>query len=405
MSESLEISLVMPCLNEAETLATCIRKGLQAIADAGLRGEIVIADNGSTDGSREIAVREGARVVTIEAKGYGNALRGGILAARAPWILMGDADDSYDFSRIRPFTDKLGEGWDLVMGCRMPRGGGKVMPGAMPWKHRWIGNPALSFIGRMLFKCPVHDFHCGLRGFSRQAFLEMDLRTTGMEFASELVIKATLIKLRITEVPITLHPDGRSRPPHLRSWRDGWRHLRFMLLFSPRWLFLIPGIAMSVTGLGSLALLTAGRIHFGKMVLDVGTMMASSMLLLVGFQVVCFAIFTRVFAMTTGFLPPNRRLLRFIQAFTLEWGIISGLLMILLGSGIFGVAFLDWKEAGFQGLPYEENLRRIIPASTLIVLGIQCLFGSFFLGVLGLRPATREWTSTTGAPPRPQEQS
>lgn len=392
MNDPPEISLVMPCLNEAETLAICIRKGFAAFAEAGVRGEIVVADNGSNDGSPDIAVREGARVVVIGEKGYGSALRGGIAGARAPWIIMGDADDSYDFSNIQPFLEKLRGGWDLVMGCRMPRGGGKILPGAMPWKHRWIGNPALSFIGRLLFKCPVHDFHCGLRAFTKDAFAAMDLRTTGMEFASELVIKATLNGCRITEVPIVLNPDGRSRPPHLRSWRDGWRHLRFMLLFSPRWLFLIPGIAMSVVGLAGLALLTVGRLHFGKMVLDVGTLMACSMLLLVGFQVVCFAIFTRVFAMTAGFLPPNRRLLRFTGAFTLEWGLLSGIAMMLIGGTLFGRAFWDWREAGFQGLSYDSNLRRIIPASTLIVLGIQFLFGSFFLGVLGLRPGMLDVT-------------
>ena len=244
MSPIPELSIVMPCLNEAETLAVCIRKALKSFSDCNIAGEVVIADNGSTDGSQEIAIREGARVVPVAQKGYGNALRGGIEAAAGKWIIMGDADDSYDFSNIKPFVEKLREGYELVMGCRLPSGGGTVMPGAMPWKHRWIGNPALTFIGRLLFKCPAHDFHCGLRAFTKEGFNRIDLRTTGMELASEFVIKSTLKGLRFTEVPITLYPDGRSRAPHLRSWRDGWRHLRFMLLFSPRWLFLIPGIIL-----------------------------------------------------------------------------------------------------------------------------------------------------------------
>ncbi len=389
MSHNPELSIVMPCLNEAETLATCIRKALKAFEDAQLSGEVVIADNGSTDGSQEIAVREGARVVAVAEKGYGNALRGGIEAAAGQWVLMGDADDSYDFSNIKPFVEKLREGYELVMGCRLPSGGGRVMPGAMPWKHRWIGNPVLTFIGRLLFKCPVHDFHCGLRAFTKEGYYQMDLRTTGMELASELVIKSTLKGLRITEVPITLHPDGRSRAPHLRSWRDGWRHLRFMLLFSPRWLFLIPGISLCVIGLAALSVLALGQMIFGKVVLDVGTMMAASMLLLVGVQLLSFAIFTRVFAMGEGLLPPNPKLLRFLDAFTMEWGIFLGILTSLAGAALFIMAFLDWQQAGFQGLSYGDNLRRIIPASTLIVLGIQFLFGSFFLGVLGMKTVVR----------------
>jgi glycosyltransferase involved in cell wall biosynthesis len=385
MSNHPEISVVMPCLNEAETLATCIRKALKAFGDAGVSGEVVIADNGSTDGSQAIAEQEGARVVPVAAKGYGNALRGGIEAASGKWILMGDADDSYDFSNIKPFVEKLRAGYELVMGCRLPSGGGTVMPGAMPWKHRWIGNPVLTFIGRLLFNCPAHDFHCGLRAFTKAGYQQMDLRTTGMELASEMVIKSTLRGLRIAEVPITLHPDGRSRAPHLRSWRDGWRHLRFMLLFSPRWLFLIPGMALGTIGFIALVLLTMGQVMFGRVVFDVGTMMASSMLLLVGFQLVSFAVFSRVFAEHEELLPPNPKLRRFLAAFTLEWGVLLGLLMCLGGSIIFGLAFWDWQKVGFQGLSYNENLRRIIPAATLIVLGIQFLFGSFFLGVLGMK--------------------
>lgn len=377
----------MPCLNEEETLATCIRKALQGINAVGIQGEVLIADNGSSDRSREIAVQEGARVISVSRKGYGSALRAGIEAADGKWILMGDADDSYDFSDIAPFVDRLRSGNDLVMGCRMPRGGGRILKGAMPWKHRWIGNPVLTFIGRLFFKCPSNDFHCGLRAFTRDGYHRMNLQTLGMEFASEMVIKSTIAGLKIAEVPITLHPDGRSRAPHLRSWRDGWRHLRFMLLFSPRWLFLMPGIGITCIGCVGLATLAFGQMIFGKVVLDVGTMMVCSMFLLVGTQLLWLAVFTREFAVSQGFLPPNKQLRRILDAISLEWGLVLGILMGLSGTLLLGSAFLEWQHAGFQGLSYGENLRRIIPASTLIVLGIQFLFGSFFLGVHGLKTA------------------
>lgn len=385
MSQNIELSVVMPCLNEAETLATCIRKALKSFSDCNINGEVVIADNGSTDGSQEIAIREGARLVPVSDKGYGNALRGGIEAANGKWVIMGDADDSYDFSNIKQFVVKLRQGYELVMGCRLPAGGGTVMPGAMPWKHRWIGNPVLTFIGRLLFKCPAHDFHCGLRAFTKEGYKRMDLRTTGMELASELVIKSTINDLRITEVPITLYPDGRSRAPHLRSWRDGWRHLRFMLLFSPRWLFFIPGLFLLIVGAALLTALTFGQLVLGKAVFDVGTMMSSSMLLLVGIQLLYFAIFTRVFAVGEGLLPPNRKLSRFLESFTLEWGVLLGILMIATGLSIFGFAYLEWRNVGYQGLSYSENLRRIIPSASLIVIGIQLIFSSFFIGVLTMR--------------------
>lgn len=381
----IQLSIVMPCLNEAETLAVCIRKAFDGMRDADVSGEVVVADNGSTDGSQEIAGREGARVVPVAAKGYGNALRGGITAAHGKWIIMGDADDSYDFSSIKPFVEKLREGWELVMGCRLPAGGGTVMPGAMPWKHRWIGNPALSFIGRLFFRCPAHDFHCGLRAFTKEGFERIDLRTTGMELASELVIKSTLRGLRITEVPITLYPDGRSRAPHLRSWRDGWRHLRFMLLFSPRWLFLIPGISMFSVGLVGFVPLSAGNVALGKVTFDQGALMGCSLLLLVGFQLICFAIFTRVFVVSEGLLPPNRNLQKALDAISLEWGLILGLALSSIGAAMFGIAVWDWYETGFGRLSLGDNLRRIIPASTLVMLGVQILFGSFFIGVLGLK--------------------
>jgi hypothetical protein len=384
------LSIIMPCLNEAETLAICIRKAANALREEGVEGEVLIADNGSTDGSQEIAQREGARVVAVSEKGYGNALRAGIESAEGPWILMGDADDSYDFSKIGGFLKHLRGGCDLVMGCRLPRGGGTIMKGAMPWKHRWIGNPALTFIGRLFFQSPAHDFHCGLRAFTKDAYQRLALQTTGMEFASEMVIRATLAGMRIAEVPVTLHPDGRSRAPHLRSWRDGWRHLRFMLLFSPRWLFLIPGLALSLCGLTGVLALSFGTLELGRVVLDVGTLMACAMILLMGTQVIWFAVFTRAFAVAEGLLPPQRKLKKIMQKVPLEWGLVSGLLLSGFGLGLFFWAFLDWRAANFGGISYSDNMRRIIPASILILLGIQNVFGSFFMGVLTMKRRTQE---------------
>jgi glycosyltransferase involved in cell wall biosynthesis len=384
MSSEVELTILMPCLNEAETISRCIQKAFLSLRELGLKGEVLIADNGSTDGSKKIAHDLGARVVAIAEKGYGNALRGGIEAARGKYIIMGDADDSYDFSRLGPFVEKLRAGGDLVMGCRMPRGGGTVLPGAMPWKHYWIGNPALSFIGRLFFKCPAQDFHCGLRGFSKAAYQRMGLNTTGMEFASEMVIKATLNGLRISEVPITLHKDGRSRPPHLRSWRDGWRHLRFMLLFSPRWLFLYPGVALMLVGLlAVLALTTGNRLIFG-MDLDVGTMAVACAAFVIGFQLVMFGVFTKAYAIANGFLPKDLRFARFEEWFSLERGVLIGLLFLLLGLGGLGYAAWQWKRAGFGDIAYEINLRRIATSSANLIFGVQIIFSSFFLSVLHL---------------------
>jgi hypothetical protein len=385
----MDLSILMPCLNEAETVATCVRKARLGLERAGVRGEVLIADNGSTDGSVVIAEKAGARVVAVKEKGYGSALRGGVEAARGKWVIMGDADDSYDFSQIEAFLEKFREGYDLVMGCRLPSGGGTIAPGAMPWKNRWIGNPSLSFIGRLLFKCPARDFHCGLRGFTREAYDKMELITTGMEFASEMVIKATLKSLRITEVPITLHPDGRSRPPHLKPWRDGWRHLRFMLIYSPRWLFLMPGLGLAILGLVSGAALAVRPLQVGGIAFDTGTLAVASLFVIIGEQLVAFALFTKVFAISEGLLPQDAKFLNIFRYFSLEKGIVLGLLLLLLGLGLLGHAFWIWKEARFGNLPFGENLRRLIPAVTLIALGIQTIFSSFFLSILGLRTASR----------------
>lgn len=391
MPETVDLTILMPCLNEAETIARCIEKAKTGIANARVPGEILIADNGSTDGSQAIAEKLGARVVTISEKGYGSALIGGTRAARGKWILMGDADDSYNFAEADRFVKKFQEGYELVMGCRLPSGGGTILPNAMPWKNRWIGNPILSFIGRLFFKCPAHDFHCGLRGYTRDAFEALDLQTTGMEFASEMVIKATLKKQKITEVPVTLSKDGRSRPPHLKPWRDGWRHLRFMLLFSPRWLFLVPGIALFLLGTGMSAALAMGDIPLGAVTLNVGTLSVSCMTAIVGFQLVAFAFFTKVFAIAEGLLPDDPKLTRVLKLFTLEKGILLSLAVFLIGIALLARAMWLWGKFHFGELPsMEENLRRLIPAATLIVIGIQGVFSSFFMSALGLKTKGRK---------------
>jgi glycosyltransferase involved in cell wall biosynthesis len=380
----------MPCLNEAETLAQCIEKARTGLAKAGVTGEILIADNGSTDSSIEIAEKLGARVIPVAEKGYGSALRGGIEAADSRWIIMGDADDSYDFSDLNGFVEKLRAGFDLVMGCRLPIGGGTIMPGAMPWKNRWIGNPILSTIGRTFFKCPAHDFHCGLRGFTKEAYVRLDLKTTGMEFASEMVIKATLHGEKIAEAPITLHPDGRSRPPHLRPWRDGWRHLRFMLIYSPRWLFLIPGLVLMILSLIAAAALFASNWKIAGVSFDVGTFIVAAMGAIVGLQLVCFAFFTKVFAIAEGLLPADENFSRLFDIFSLERGAILGAVLKIAGVGVLLWSVWRWKEAGYGQLPYEENVRRIVAAVTLIVIGIQVISASFFVGVLGLKTTQRK---------------
>ncbi len=391
MSEPLKLTILMPCLNEAETIARCIEKAKVGLHRAAVPGEILIADNGSTDGSQAIAEKLGARVVAVKEKGYGNALRGGIEAARGEWIVMGDADDSYDFSEADRFVEKFKQGNELVMGCRLPSGGGTILPGAMPWKNRWIGNPVLTTIGRVFFKCPAHDFHSGLRGFTKAAYHKMELQTTGMEFASEMAIKGTLKKLKISEVPITLHKDGRSRPPHLKPWRDGWRHLRFMLIYSPRWLFLMPGLCLSGVGIILSAALAVRDIQVGQIQLNVGTLMMACMAVVVGFQLVAFAFFTKVFAIAEGLLPEDPKLSRVFKVFTLEKGIVVGLLVLTAGVALFLRALWLWQQAHFGQLPStEENLRRLIPAATLILLGIQSVFSSFFMSVLGLKTVKRQ---------------
>lgn len=387
----MELTVLMPCLNEAETLGTCIRKARAAMDRLSVDGEVLVADNGSTDGSQKIAEDLGARVVAVRAKGYGNALRGGIRAARGKYVIMADADDSYDFGGIGPFLEKLRAGSDLVMGCRMPAGGGTIAPGAMPWKHRWIGNPVLTFIGRLLFKCPSHDFHCGMRGLSREAFDRLDLRTTGMEFASEMVVKASLLGLRISEVPTTLNKDGRSRPPHLRSWRDGWRHLRFLLLFSPRWLLLYPGITFAVLG-GAvfLQLWLGGPIHVGRVNFGVHTMEIAGLVLATGWQMILFACFVRIYAHTQKFLPANRALKSAFSIFNMERGLLAGAVVLLFGIALLAASALGWARTGFGDLDAATSIRDVIAGRTFASLGIQILLFSLVFSYLGLNEPESE---------------
>jgi glycosyltransferase involved in cell wall biosynthesis len=378
---AVEVSIVMPCLNEAETLGACIQKAQLAIEKDGLSAEIIVADNGSTDGSQAIANELGARLIPVERKGYGSALIGGIQAARGDFVIMGDADDSYDFTAIAPLIARLRDGCDLVVGNRFLGG---IEPGAMPWSHRWIGNPVLTFISRVFFHTPVGDAHCGLRGFRKEAFQRMKLRATGMEFASEMVIKASLKGMRIAEVPVALRPDGRSRAPHLRTWRDGWRHLRFMLLFSPRWLFLYPGAALFAVGLLAGAALEIGPVKIGPFGFDISTLLLAGFSCLIGYQLVVFAVFTKVFAMREGFHPPNASYAAMFRYVRLETGLVLGLLMVVLGIGGLILAVLSWQVMGFGVLDPRTTMREVIPAAVLLTLGVQTVFASFFLSILGI---------------------
>ena len=371
----------MPCLNEVETLAACIHKAQGAIEKQDLAAEIIVADNGSTDGSQAIARDLGARVVDVPRRGYGSALIGGIAAAQGRFVIMGDADDSYDFAAIGPLLDKLRKGYDLVMGNRFTGG---IQPGAMVWSHRWVGNPVLTFIGRVFFKTPVGDMHCGLRGFRKDAIDSLHLRATGMEFASEMVIKASLRQLRIAEVPVTLSPDGRSRPPHLRTWRDGWRHLRFMLLFSPRWLFLYPGFVLLGAGVVVGTLLETGPKHVGPATFDIHTLLLAGFSCLIGYQLVVFAVFTKVFAMQQGFHPPNPSYAAMFRYLKLETGLAAGGLMLLVGAVGLLVAVWSWGAVGFGALDPRLTMREVIPAAVLLTLGVQTVFASFFLSILGI---------------------
>ena len=382
----LELTILMPCLNEAETIAPCIQKALAYLAQSGVSGEVLIADNGSTDGSQAIARGLGARVIDVPEKGYGAALIAGIAGARGRFVIMGDSDDSYDFSALDPFITKLRDGYDLVMGNRFKGG---IAPGAMPPLHRYLGNPVLSTIGRVFFGGPIRDFHCGLRGFSRVAIAALDLRAPGMEFASEMVVKATMRGLRITEVPTTLSPDGRSRPPHLRSWRDGWRHLRFLLIFCPRWLFFYPGALLFALGAITMAVLLPGPAMLGFVTLDVHTLLYASGAVVMGFQAMQFWVFARLYGALTGLLPEPPGLSQTLSRFGLEAALVVAALLLLLGFGLGFFALAQWGAEDFGALSGGKVMRLAIASVTAMLLALQLAFGAFFLALLGMmRPAT-----------------
>src|ERR1700748_1083894 len=372
----------MPCLTEAETGATCARKANGFLAESGISGEVLVADNGSTDGSQRLATDAGARVGPISDKGYGNALMGGIVAARGKYVIMGDADDSYDFTNLMPFVNELRKGADLVMGNRFKGGSA---PGAMPPLHKYLGNPVLSFVGRLFFRSKIGDFHCGLRGFRRDSAIALGLQSTGMEFASEMVVKATLAKQKITEVPTPLAKDGRSRKPHLRSFRDGWRHLRFLLLFSPRWLFFYPGLVLLLLRLGFGAAVATGPLNIGGVNFDVDTLVACGAAVDIGFQAVLFWLFTQVYAGSEGFLPTEPKVQTLLGKLSLERGLLVGVAVGV--AGLVGLIFslTYWQGHAFGHLNYEHALRLMVPSVTALVLSCQLILGTFFLSILGIK--------------------
>lgn len=380
--DDLVVTIVMPCLNEAESLAPCIEMAHEGLRLAGVKGEILIADNGSTDGSQALAESLGARVAHVESRGYGSALQGGIAAARGKYVLMGDADGSYDFRHLNRFLERLDEGYDLVMGNRFAGG---IAKGAMPPLHQYFGNPGLSWLGRLFFRSKVGDFYCGLRAFRRDSMLKLALQSPGMEFGVEMVAKASMYGLRVTEVPTTLSPDLRSRPPHLRTWRDGWRTLRFFLLYSPRWLFFYPGMLLMVLGLVlGIALLPGPLEVFGAR-LDVHTLLYAGAAVVVGFQGVVFAVMARVYAASEGFLPDNHHVERARALFSLEAGILAGGLMFVIAVVLSIIAFVQWDDSSFKHLNYPNSLRLTIPAAVMLMLGVQTVLSSFFLSVLGIK--------------------
>lgn len=382
----MKLTILMPCLNEAETLAQCIRKARGWIERSGVDAEVLIADNGSTDGSQALAVANGARVVDVPAKGYGSALYHGSMCAKGEYIIMGDSDDSYDFSKLDAFMEKLDQGYDLVMGNRFMGG---IAPGAMPWKNRFIGNPVLTAIGRMLFSCPAKDFHCGLRGFRKDAFLRMDLRTTGMEFASEMVIKANLFKMKIAEVPTTLSKDGRSRPPHLRPWRDGWRHLRFMLLFSPKWLFMIPGLMVFLVSASLYTMLLSGPVKAGAVTLDVHTLFYAQAGMTLGFLAAILGLTVQMFGVREGLLQDNESLEKLRNSPILEIGGTVSLLLIAAGLYVGVNLLMSWGGRGFGQLEYGSFLRSVSLSTMLMTFGGISLLSSLIMGFLAL-PTRRQ---------------
>jgi hypothetical protein len=381
-----ELSILMPCLDEAETLPTCIQKAKTFLDRSGVVGEVVVADNGSTDGSQEIARSLGARVVDVDRKGYGAALMGGIRAARGRFVIMGDSDNSYDFGKLDPFLDRLRAGDELVMGNRF-RGG--IQPGAMPALHRYLGNPVLSTIGRLLFRSPCGDFHCGLRGFRKAAIERLDLRTTGMEFASEMVVKATLHGLKISEVPTTLSPAGRSRPPHLNSWRDGWRHLRFLLMFSPRWLFVVPGATLILIGLLLMVMVLPAPLTVAKITFDVHTLVGAAGMIVIGTQMITFGVLAKQHGINEGLLPQDPRITTVLRVFNLERVIVLGVVLFAAGAGGLLIAVARWRAVSFGDLDYTVTMRIVIPAVTAMATGVQVVISGFMSSILALKVSPR----------------
>jgi len=377
-----ELTVVMPCLNEAETVVTCVEKARKFIEASGVCGEVVVADNGSTDDSRQLATDAGARVVIEKSPGYGSALMAGIEAAEGRFVIMGDADDSYDFTSLQPFVDALRNGADLVMGNRFAGG---IAPGAMPALHKYIGNPVLSGLGRLFFHTDIGDFHCGLRGFRRDAVLDLHLQSTGMEFASEMVVKATLGRLEVVEVPTTLSPDGRTRRPHLRSWSDGWRHLRFLLLYAPRWLFFTPGIILMLLGLVGGFFLTLGPVTIGSVGFDIDTLVGAGGMVIIGYQAVLFALLTKIYAVEEGFHPPDPRVERLVKVVSLERGLAIGGIIGLLGIVGLLASLLHWNRNNFGNLDPRDTLRIVVPSAVALIMAFQTVFASLFASVLGIR--------------------
>jgi glycosyltransferase involved in cell wall biosynthesis len=376
-----EVSIVIPCLNEAQTLGLCIRAARHSLTELAVDGEIVVADNGSTDRSPAIAAELGARVVRVEAPGYGNALVGGIVAARGEYVIMGDADGTYDFENLGPLVDELRRGSDLVVGNRFL---GRIEPGAMPLLHKYLGNPTLSFIGRRLFGTPCGDIYCGLRGFDRRKIMDLNLRAGGMEFAIEMIVKATMADLRIAEVPIVLSPDRRERTPHLRTWRDGWKSLRLLLLYSPRWLFLYPGLALLVAGVACMAWLLPKQRTLGGVTFDVSTLLYAALAIVVGLQAIYFFVTARLFGVVEGLLPDDHVFRRRVDRLTLERGLVVGLLIAMAGLGFSFYGLATWNRENFGRLSYPDILRIVIPASTLLLVGVQTILFSLFLAMVKL---------------------
>jgi hypothetical protein len=379
-----EVSVVIPCLNEAFTVGPCVRQAVDALSRHGIAGEVVVADNGSSDGSRELAQEAGARVVPVARKGYGHALAGGIAASRGSLIIMGDADGSYDFGDVPRFVAGLRAGNDLVQGCRFPSGGGRIESGAMRFTHRWVGNPALTLLARLMFGTPINDIYCGLRGFTRSFYDRANLRCTGMEFATEMIIKAAQLGVPTAELPITLSRDGRKgRPSHLRTFRDGWLTLRLFLICSPDWLFLAPGVALAAGGLAAGALSLAGT-RIGPATLGAHSLLVSSLSLLVGTQCCFLGIFAHTFALVRGLRPPGSLIAGFFRFFTLEKALVGAGAVALAGAALIASVFLEWRAGGYGPLAYAHTLRYVIPGVTLVALSAQVVFSSFMVSILSL---------------------